>query len=251
MIDYLHYIINDEIKLDENLIHDMKNPMAVIWAATQALRFDNNEDTLQSTFEIIDKNILLLSSLTDNMRDYNNIVSNNYKVNKEPTYIINYVESIMEKSNPLFNSKGLNIQLCTNISEDFAFFTDKYIIERVLTNLLSNAFKNTVRNTSIRVNLFKENGRIYLTVENVSPKIKKKRIYEIFNKGITVKSSENINGEGLGLYIVKKFSHLLNGDTLVVVNKNKIEVGIYLVYENIITKTTNFEEIEGEQLSFC
>lgn len=228
----------------------MKNPMAVIWAATQALRFDNDPKSLQKTFDIIDKNILLLSSLTDNMRDYNNIVSNNYKINKETTRIVEFVEGIIDKSRLLFQKKDLNIQLSSNISDTFYVKTDKYMIERVLSNLLSNAFKNAVKNTNVKINLFKDSGRIFLTVQNISPKIKKKRIDDIFNRGITDKSGDNINGEGLGLYIVKQFSNLLNGDTLVVVNKSVIEVGIYFVFDEVADRAINIELEESEQLTF-
>lgn len=82
---------------------------------------------------------------------------------------------------------------------------DKGKIEQVIDNLLSNAVKFSHNNTSIRINIYKENNLLLTEIIDEGQGIPEKdlsKIFHYFNKS-SVLPTGNESSHGLGLAIVK------------------------------------------------
>jgi signal transduction histidine kinase len=94
---------------------------------------------------------------------------------------------------------------------DFFVKCDRYRIEQVVTNLLTNAIKYG-NGSAVRISVREEGGRVRLTVRDNGIGIaaeNHQRIFERFERAV---SASEISGLGLGLYIVKKIVEAHGGD---------------------------------------
>jgi two-component system sensor histidine kinase VicK len=80
---------------------------------------------------------------------------------------------------------------------------DRFRIEQVLVNLISNAIKYAPAKP-IDVQVEVKNGNVHLSIKDAGPGIPKERQGKIFERFERATASRNISGLGLGLFIVKQ-----------------------------------------------
>ncbi len=118
------------------------------------------------------------------------------------------------------------VQVESNVPEQFK--TDKFRLEQILRNLLSNSFKFTQRNGKVELHIYKVDepeallpddhnkaaGVIAFAVKDTGvgiPKEKQEAIFEAF-KQADASTTRKYGGTGLGLSISRELSHLLGGE---------------------------------------
>lgn len=199
-----------------NVSHEIKTPLAVIQNYCWALQNQNltNEEKNEYTKILIDttkkmtdlvSNILKLNKLENQkiLPDIKEI--NATETVREST--LNFIEKIDEK----------NIDLSLDLDE-IQMFTDKGMFEIVVNNLISNAIKFTKNEVSI--SLKRENNLTVLKVKDNGIGMSEdigKRIFDKFYQGET---SHSIEGNGLGLALVKKVIDILGGEISVISEVN-------------------------------
>lgn len=144
-----------------------------------------------SEFELIDINLKrMVNSVINSLK---------YKADRKNISIINNVEEIYIKVNPIFIN--------------------------VIENLLDNAIKYSPENSEVIIESKVLNDKVRIYVKDFGigiPDEYKKRIFERFERG----SKLGIKGTGLGLAIVKRIVELHNGKVWVEDNKPKGSVFI-------------------------
>lgn len=100
-------------------------------------------------------------------------------------------------------AKYSKIEFVLNLEDNVTTFCDRYRIEQVLINLISNAIKYGA-NSLIEVSVLKEPGKAILKVKDNGLGIAKDMQAKIFERFERAINSTNISGLGLGLYITKQ-----------------------------------------------
>ena len=88
---------------------------------------------------------------------------------------------------------------------------DKNCVKNILINLISNAIKFSPENKSIDVISLTDSQNIRLTVKDHGMGISEEDQKHLFERFFRAKNATNIQGTGLGLYIVTKYVDLMNG----------------------------------------
>jgi signal transduction histidine kinase len=88
-------------------------------------------------------------------------------------------------------------------------FSDKYLINKILVNLLSNALKFSGKNVELNIIIIKNN--LNITVRDYGIGIPDSQINEIFNPFVKGKNASKYPGTGIGLSIVARAVELLRG----------------------------------------
>lgn len=206
-----------------NISHEFKTPVNVISVAIQTMSvyFDNfnidNVDKCKSYLKIMKQNCHRMTRLINNLMDITKVDSGIIKVNKRNDNIVCVVEDITQSVAAYVKSKNIELTFDTNTEEKImAFDHDK--IERVILNLLSNAFKYTKPNGHIYVN-FEDNGEnVIIKVKDDGqgiPKNMQKLIFKRFGQ-VNSSLSRQCEGTGIGLYLVKSFIEMHDGKINVV-----------------------------------
>ena len=120
------------------------------------------------------------------------------------------MKEITEEFN-VISEKDQAIEI-NQIENDIQIFQDKTILRNVLINLLSNAIKYSSEKSVISINIFKQNKRLIIEVQDRGlgiPEDDQKHLFELFFRA---HNAVNIQGTGLGLSIVKRYLDIMNGE---------------------------------------
>lgn len=177
--------------------HELKTPLAVIMASSEAFERDNNKKwikNIQSESERMNKLIL---SLLDLAKSENN--------NKE--YFSVNLSKLIEKSILTYESLiyEKKIKLTYNIDKNINFVCNEDEIKQLMSILIDNAIKHSDSNGEIDITLKNFKNEIVINVKNKGVAIARDDEEKIFERFYKVDESRNrdSNRYGLGLAIAK------------------------------------------------
>lgn len=212
----------DEIKTRffANISHEFRTPLALISGplqqAQEKFNPSENRHTIsldKKSFDIIQNNAARLNNLVDQLLELSKIESGKIHLRLQQGGLMQFIRSVLYSFESM--SERQNISLNTNFSADNQqAFYDKDKLEKILTNILSNAFKYTPEGGMIT--LVTDLGQNYLNIEvtDTGKGIDKKEIKHIFERFYRVKGSEK-KGSGIGLALTKELVDLHNGNIMV------------------------------------
>ena len=207
-----------------NLSHEIRTPMNGILGFTEFLSDPNLTDIKRKHYVSIIQNSgnQLMRTMND-LLEFSKLGTKQVKTITEEVCLNDFmlemftVFDVKAKENkiPLYLRKGLSDQKST-------ILTDKNKLNNILGNLLENALKFT-KEGFIEFGYNKIGSNLELYVKDTGIGIKgdrQKSIFERFSKE-EKESSKNVNGLGLGLWIAKENTELLNGEITLKSKKNK------------------------------
>jgi len=197
-----------------NLSHELRTPVSVIKANSETLldgALENSKDAKTFSKAIL-HNADRLSEMVTSLIDLSRIEYGDLKFVIEPIIINHVVDTVI--SSFTNKAKRKNIELVFNRQSDVVVQTDAKAIERVLNNLVDNAFKYSSENTVIEIRARKQANFIRISVldsgEGV-PEEEQRFVFKRFYR--TAKARANTKqGSGLGLAIVRNLVNNLQGE---------------------------------------
>ncbi len=219
MHDYLGYIIVliditkeaevDRLKDDfiSNVSHELRTPVTILTSYADTLYNLGNQFKYEEQKEFIgtiNQEVIRLNKMVNDILDFSRLQSNT-ELEKEKQDISVTIDKMIKAHQVLANEKSISIKF---IKEDNLpqIFYNTQSIERVLSNLITNAIKYSPNNSrvKIRAEIAKNPEFLEVSIEDngigISPEHQKmifERFYRIENQVHTIK------GTGLGLHLVK------------------------------------------------
>ena len=169
---------------------------------------------LTSSSNQIDRLTVLIEDLLDVTRIETGKLTYKFELFDLNTMAKEIVERFSEEA------KYAKIEFQMNLEDNVSTICDRYRIEQVLINLISNAIKYGA-NSLIEVSVYKEAGKAIFQVKDNGMGIAKEMQSKIFERFERAISSTNISGLGLGLYITKQIIDAHQGSIEVESDLNK------------------------------
>ena len=197
-----------------NLSHELRTPVSVIKANSETLldgALENKKDA-----KIFSKAILhnadRLSEMVTSLIDLSRIEYGELKFVIEKIVLNQIVESVVLAFKN--KAKRKNIQVVFERQSEVRVNSDAKAIERVLNNLLDNAFKYSPENSIIQISLRKQGEAIRLAVIDQGEGVAEEDQDLVFKRFFRTASARanTQQGSGLGLAIVKNLVNNLQGD---------------------------------------
>ena len=210
----------EKIRLDffTNISHELRTPINLILSCINVLRLrledldDKNFEYFSKYIDIMEQNGFRMVKLVNNLIDSTKIDVGAIKINPINGDIVNFIEEICLSVVDFIESKDMNLIFDTDTEEEILCF-DPNFIERVVLNLLSNAvkFNKPKGNIFVNINLEKENVAVSIKDEGIG--IPKEKLDSIFKRFEQVKSkmTNEQEGSGIGLSIVKSLIEMHGG----------------------------------------
>lgn len=205
-----------------NISHEFRTPLTLILAPLEDSMDDKKSTSkLNSNLDLVHRNVIRLLRMVNQLMDFRKIEFGKLRLRATENDFIAFVKEIMESFRPLAEKNDVDFQLIVN-TRDVKLWFDTNMIDKVLFNLLANAFKFTGEHGFIHVIIDQgqENGVISLKVHDSGIGMSSdavEHVFEQFYQG----DFENFKGTGLGLALSKELIQLHQGEINVASEKGK------------------------------
>lgn len=207
-------------KFFANISHEFRTPLSLILGpvnqavenipASDITAASDDEIPIRvKSLKVIKRNALRLQNLVDQLLDLSKLDSGKMQLKIGEGKLIQFIRSIVFSFESLAERKHIHFN--TNFPEEQAdAFFDRDKLEKILINLLSNAFKFTPEHGSISVNTSIDNQRLKISISDSGDGIESKEIEKVFERFYQVEGTEAY-GTGIGLSLVKELVELHRG----------------------------------------
>lgn len=193
-----------------NVSHELRTPLTLMLGPIEDELRENPET--RPRLELAHRNALRLLRLVNTLLDFSRIEAGRVQMAYEPTDLAAYTKELAEGFRPAMESAGLKLNVdCPSLPEPI--YLDREVWEKVVLNLLSNAFKFTLKG-SVTVELRRREKRAELTVRDTGMGIPAAELPRLFKRFHRVRNPEarTHEGTGIGLALVQELVRLHGGD---------------------------------------
>ena len=242
----LEALNSKKIQFFTNISHEFRTPLTLILNPLNDIikgDFINLSQTTKNKLEIIHKNSNRLSRLINELMDFRKLQFNKMSVNASKVDLIPFIEEVSSHFQDEATQK--NIILSVDFSEKpIIVWGDPSMLEKIIFNLLSNAFKVTPTNGMVSIFIKKGSDKIIfplidpekllesieIVIEDTGSGIKKENIDKIFDRfyQVTEFDKQYYGGTGIGLEVVRNFIELHKGKIEV---SSKINIGTQFIIQ--------------------
>ncbi|HYU45575.1 MAG TPA: PAS domain S-box protein [Terriglobales bacterium] len=204
----------DQLKTEffANISHELRTPLALIVGPIRKMRAAGRMGEAEKRdLELVERNTGLLLRRVNDLLDLSKLDAGGMKADYAAIDLAGLGKLVASSFDSLANERG--IRYLIDIPSSLPAQLDPGKIERVLLNLLSNAFRFTPAGGTVRLTIRQENNRAVVEVEDTGPGIPpqlREGIFERF-RHIEGGSYRHFGGTGLGLSIARQFVSLHDG----------------------------------------
>lgn len=198
-----------------NVSHEFRTPLTLLLGPIEDLLSSSVDGpTSQRTqLELAHRNGMRLLRLVNTLLDFSRIEAGRVQANYEPTDLSTFSAEIASSFRSAIEKAGLQLIVATTPLPE-PVFVDREMWEKILLNLLSNAFKFTFHGAiSVVVNPSADGQSVEVSVQDTGigiPESELPRLFERFHR-VTGAQGRSFEGSGIGLALVQELVHLHGG----------------------------------------
>jgi signal transduction histidine kinase/ligand-binding sensor domain-containing protein/DNA-binding response OmpR family regulator len=216
-----------------NISHEFRTPLTLIINPLEDIIKNKNfelPDVVMNKLQIIHKSSDRLSRLINELMDFNKLQFNKMTLHVQQVEVVSFTKNIVSYFEEEASSRSIDLKFESNI-ETLNDWLDPKMFEKIIFNIISNAFKVTADSGSIKIRINAIQKLTYLpladsvnnvetfeiSIEDTGAGLNKKDIKKIFDRFYQV---NNLNktyygSTGIGLEVVRGFVELHKGKIVV------------------------------------
>lgn len=223
----IHELDMMKIKFFTNVSHEFRTPLSLIISPLDKLINQTSDESKKAQMQMIQRNSKRLLNMVNQLLDFRRLEVKELKLQPTYTDIVSFVRDLAYSFSDIADKKNIKLEFITDLQElIISFDNDK--IERIMFNLLSNAFKFTLEGGHVSIDLTintinnkYENLILEVADNGIGIELEKQEIiFERFFQNDVPGSVIN-QGSGIGLAITKEFVKLHGGDITVTSSINQ------------------------------
>lgn len=192
--------------------HEFRTPLGTILSSVSLVERYTGKEQEEKRVKHINRIKSSVSNLTNILNDFlslDRLETGKISLNYSKVYPTELFEHVIEEMQSIANT-GQTIKLEAS-GLDKEIVTDRQLIRNILINLLSNAIKYSPENGVVEVKVALSKDKLNIKVKDYGMGIPKADQKHLFERFFRANNAANIQGTGLGLNIVKKYTDLLEG----------------------------------------
>lgn len=218
----IHEVDELKFKFFTNISHEFKTPLTLILTPLEKLMKSPASDEQKATMNIMHKNAQSLLQMVNEILDFRKFDLNKMNLNISRGNIIEFTKDICQSFSSLAAEKSIKLTFTTYLQELQMEF-DKEKMNKIITNLISNAFKYTEEghiDVSIGVSELMQNSenaiskQLNIRISDTGVGMEPEYLDKIFERFFRIeKADKNTpSGTGVGLHLVSEYVKLHGGE---------------------------------------
>lgn len=183
--------------------HDLKSPLATIALEVSVIQESlpaRSSPDVRRSLARIERNVAFIDHMVHDLLDLASIDARRFQIRRAPTDIGILLVELVERIVATRDRERLYL----DVPGPIVVLADAPRIERVVTNLIHNAFKYAPRGSPVIVRMREREQHVRISVVDHGPGLTPEESRYVFDKFRRTRSAESCEGTGLGLYVSRK-----------------------------------------------
>jgi len=194
-----------------NISHEFRTPLTLIISPLQKILERNiNNDWLNKQHEIMYKSTNRLLRLVDQLLEFRKSELGQLHLKVCQDDIVSFINDIYLSFAGVASQNNI-VYTFDSADEKLIMHFDKNYLEKIVFNLLSNAFKYTANGENIGLKIYSENEYMVLKISDSGKGIPKDKLNLIFERYYRIDENSTKPGSGIGLAFTKRLTDLHYG----------------------------------------
>jgi ligand-binding sensor domain-containing protein/signal transduction histidine kinase/DNA-binding response OmpR family regulator len=224
-----------KLRMFTDLSHEIRTPLTLVINPLKSMRETETDHKRKDMYNLMYRNSLRILRLINQLMDMRKIDNHQLQMHFNQTDLIFFIQDIMKSFEQVAIMRNIDFRLVAN-RESLDVWIDQGNFDKVLFNILSNAFKFTPDNgyMLISVDTFENNKHsglpanvpeyVEIHFENSGSFIDESDLERIFDRFYQM-SGSNKGGSGIGLHLAKMIVHLHHGT----ITAKNVEKGVAFI----------------------
>jgi len=233
----------DELKSNffENISHEFRTPLSLIMGPVeQQLQKTDIDPAEKQNLSIAQRNTTRLLTLVDQLLDLSKLEAGYFKLKVQEGDLVLFLKSLTSSFSYLAQENNQNYKTTIDLPQK-AYYFDPDALEKIVTNLISNALKYSPQEAHIHITANLQHQKLHLTVQNSGASLSKAALHTIFNR--FERTDEQTAGTGIGLALSKELVALHKG--IIKVNSDRNITTFTILLPIIETAFSDDEKLTG------
>ena len=206
-------LVQTKLRYFTNISHDLLTPLTIITCLIDDAEMTNGSRISQ--LSMIRSNVNKLRRLLQQILDFRKVESGNMKLSVSKSDIVSFIDDVCKVNfAPLIRKKSQTFTFSTEDKHLIAYF-DRDKIDKIVSNLLSNACKYTSEGGEIKLIMKSyqnaEHTHLRIQVVDTGEGIAPDDLENIFERFYTANKGDESESNGIGLSLTKDLVELHHG----------------------------------------
>ena len=205
----------EEMKLTffTNLSHELRTPLTLILAPLESLIARETDADISKKLRLMQRSATNLLKLVNQMLDLRRIMRGKEVLNMSDGDIVALARDVSASFSTL-SEKNITLTFVTD-SERLLTSFDKDKVSKIVTNLLSNAYKFTPKGGRVKVSITHDDAHVNIIVADNGKGVSDEDKQHLFERFYQSRSNNEAGGSGIGLNLVYEYAKMMGGGVIV------------------------------------
>lgn len=220
-------ISNKQKQFFTNISHELRTPLTLVVGPVSALLSPKQDPPMipaaRTSLEMVLRNSKKMLQYVNDIMDLSKLSGSTLELHTRPNHLYSLVKGIYQAFEIQTHYRKVLFELRFEADRDLVVELDAEKLEKIINNLLSNAFKYTADGGTVTWTIACRNNRLHMAVEDTGVGIAPADLPHVFERFYQTENAHQIAtaGTGVGLALAKELTELQGGNLQVesIVNK--------------------------------
>ncbi|MDR0961671.1 MAG: response regulator [Mediterranea sp.] len=207
-----HRLSDMKLRFFTDISHELRTPLTLITTPVgEVLENNTLSPTVRRQLTLVHKNTERMLHLVNQILDFRKIQNKKMKLLLERVELVAYVRQVAQNFDGLAEEKEMDYRFDADSDEIYAW-ADCDKLEKIIFNLLSNAFKYTLPGKAVSIRLYRQGEQVVIAVSDQGIGIAPDKLASLFKRFETLVTSNIMQpSSGIGLSLAKELVELHHG----------------------------------------